>query len=273
MPLIRRLSDIADVYADLERPRVRVTVASKPALAAEADCAQSALVAALQAQGFEIASDGPAEILFAAHLIIVPTVHLGDPNSPYGIGQTVAACRASLEMQVVSAAGEEVLLTARAEADGQSFQSDSDANESAAASVGSVLLQENDAAFVQRLLVRWAHERQDGHPVAVTVSGLDLRSREALQEALRDMRGFCSLLAETCDGRTVTFRVLTRLDTRSVRHRLAALRLTDQPLLHVLNDRGPLILCTADTRRVIPAGRSGRVSYRARHVLKRRCNL
>lgn len=244
LPVIRRLADMADVYDDLERPRVRIEVIGD----SPAHPAQSALIAAFRAQGFEIAAEsGPAEVVLSGHLVSTPTLRLGDRETPYGVGETVAACRAHLSVRVVSTASEEILLTAHADGGGRSFESDAEARAEAATEAAESLLQESANLFVQRLLVRWARERQEGHVVAIQATGLDARRRALLREEVAAMRGFRKMVAETEDRSRLTLRLLTRLDTRSVRRRLAAVRL-DHTALTLLNDRGPLIVCAASAR-------------------------
>jgi hypothetical protein len=247
MPMIHSLRDIADVYKDLERPRLRVqvTAAGKSTPAAMARSAQDALVAALQEQGFQLAESGPAEVVLAGRLEVTQTVHLGDHDAPYGIGESVAVGKAHLTLQAVSTASEDVLFTADAIGSGRSFTGDQDACAEAAADVADVLLQTSAQRFVDRLLVRWAHERQEGHTLCIQVTGLDSGARGALRQEIRAMRGFLQLISETGDREHFTLRFLTRLETAAVRRRLAALRLdTPRPVsLTVLNDRGPTILC------------------------------
>lgn len=243
LPVIRRLSDMEDVYDDLERPRLRIEVAGDT----PQRCAQSALIAALREQGFEVARSGPAEIVLIGRLEARPTIRLGDSNSPYGVGATVAVCRARLSLRIVSAASEAILLTAQAEGVGQSFQSDAEAREEAAADAAKTLLRNSQTLFTQHLLVRWARERQEGHVVAVEATGLNARERALLRAQVSAMRGFCRVVAETVDKDRYVLRFLTRLDTRGVRRRLAALRLHQAPL-KILNDRGALIVCTASRR-------------------------
>ena len=68
LPVIRKLEDIRDVYDDLERPRIRVTVAGD----SENGAAKHALLTALQAQGFEIATGDAAEITLSARVDSAP---------------------------------------------------------------------------------------------------------------------------------------------------------------------------------------------------------
>jgi len=254
LPVIRRLADIEDVYDDLERPRVRVEVAGD----APQRRAQNVLIAALKAQGFEIAGAGPAEIVLAGRLEATTTLRLGDHDSPYGVGELVGVCRARLLAQVVSTASEEILLTASAEGVGQSFQSDAEARSEAAAAAANSLLQDNKNLFAQHLLARWARERQEGHVVVVQVSGLNARERALLREQIRAMRGFRRLISETASKDRFVLRLLTRLDTRGVRRRLSSLRL-NQASLNVLNDRGPLIVCAVGHRlRVVRDNKTAR---------------
>lgn len=247
LPVIRRLADIKDVYEDLERPRIRVQMAGAGAKeSVPARNAQSALIAALQMQGFEIASAGQAEVVLSGRIEVIPTVKLGDRDTPFGVGESVAASRAHLLLNVLSTASEEVLLSARAEGCGQSFQADSEADVEAAVEAATQLLRENERLFVQRLLVRWARERQEGHTVVVQATGLNEAQRARLRDQLSRMRGFRQFTVETAEKRTCTLRFQTRLDTRAIRRRLSALRLDIQTTLTVQNERGPIILCAAN---------------------------
>ena len=276
LALIRRLADIADVYKDLERPRVRVIIAGKAEKKAEkktekqnekslnltrshkkrtdgslenkpetntgsksesqpeakpeakldlddlAARVQEGIAGALRAQGFDVASEGTAEIVLRGTLDIVPTVHLGDTNAPYGIGDTVCACRANLTLQTVSTASEDVLFTRRVEASGRSFQSDADALRDAVIQLTEAAINANEAQFVPHLLVRWARERQEGHTVVVRAEGLTEVQRAHLKQALSDMRGFRRFVGEQAETKRMTWRFLTRRDTRSIRYDLAA---------------------------------------------------
>ncbi len=251
MPMIHTLSDIADVYKDLERPRLRVQIAAtgKGTQTAMAQTARGALVAALQEQGFQLADSGPAEVVLSGRLEVTPTVHLGDHNAPYGIGDSVAVGKAHLTLQAVSTASEDVLFTADAVGSGRSFTSDQDACGEAAADVADALLKTSAQRFVDRLLVRWAHERQEGHTICVQVTGLESAERGLLRQEIRAMRGFLQFTAESGDRGQFTLRYLTRQETAAVRRRLATLHLdsaaTHPVSLTVLNDRGPTILCAA----------------------------
>lgn len=238
IPVIRRLADMTDVYADLERPRIRLEVRG----AGPVSAAENGLVAALKEQGFEVASGGPAEVVLMARLEIIPTVHLGDRDSPYGVGESVAACRARLSVQVLSTASEEVLLNAQSEGEGRTFRSDAEASVQAAADAAGALFTQNEKLFAQHLLARWARERQEGHLVAVRATGLDSHHRALLKERVRAMRGFLKMVSETGDKSWIELRFRTRLDTRAVRRRLSSDRL-ESASLAVLNDRGPIILC------------------------------
>ena len=298
LPLAQRLADIADVYKDLERPRIRVQItAQTKTRKAEAGKAegksegkiesigreeatnaalrlQSQLAGALKAQGFDVADDGAAEVVLTGTLEMIPTVHIGDTNAPYGVGDMVAACRARLHLQAVSTAGEDVLFTRRAEAGGRSFQNDADAAEDAVTRLCQDMLGDNQTRFVPQLLAQWARERQEGHVIAIRVEGIDSQQRERLKAVLADMRGFRHWVDEKQEGQRVTLRFLTRRDTRSIRRDLAAFALapthtvstppapgwqSGKPGGHapasaappaantllVLNDRGPIIECAA----------------------------
>ncbi len=250
LSMIHNLSDIADVYKDLERPRLRVEITGAGKSAAWTQAAQEALTSSLQAQGFEMASSGPAEVVLNGRLEVVPTIHLGDHSAPYGVGDYVGACKATLALQAVSTASEDVLFTTSVVGHGRSFHSDQDACSEAVADVAEELVKASQSQFVDHLLVRWAHERQEGHTVVVKVSGLDDAERGQLRQALRAMRGFMQFTDAADEHNRDTFRFITRLDTQSVRRRLAALHLgqsaTHGVSLAVLNERGPIILCAVN---------------------------
>lgn len=245
LPVVERLSDIQDVYNDLERPRLKVEIVGENEDSGPARAVRDALASAFQAQSFEMAESGPAEIVLEARLKLIPTVRMGDPNAPYGVGDLVAASRAQLTLSAVSVAGEEDLLTVQSEGSGRSFQSDAEAAVAAASDAAASLLQANEGLFVRKLLVRWVREREEGHPVVVQTTGLSLRERADLRTRLCAMRGFRNAASETGDKHRWTLHFITRLDTRGVRRRLASLRLDDGTTLRLLSRRGPLILCAA----------------------------
>ena len=247
LPLIRRLSDMEDVYKDLERPRIRVFVSAKPNAAEAARNLETTLVAAMRQQGFEVASDGASEIELRAALTLVPTIRIGDKNAPYGVGDAVAACRAQVTMQAISTTSEESLFLIRQEASGRSFQSNEDAAAEAGREAGNALLAAQEQQFVPHLLARWARERQEGHVVVIHAQGLNPHQRSLLHQFLADMRGFRRFTEDTQNnpdkkGKT-SFRILTRRDTRSIRRDLAALPL-DGDALAVRDEPGPQIVCT-----------------------------
>ena len=110
------------------------------------------------------------------------------------------------------------------------------------------MMEQEDGILLRRLLVRWATEREEGHAIAVEVSNLDPDRVALLRGKLRTMRGWIRSLGETETVRKTTFRFLTRLESRAVRRRLAALRL-DNLGLRVQNGRGPRILCASALRK------------------------
>lgn len=240
IPVIRKLEDIRAIYDDLERPRIRVTVAGDSGGGA----AKHAILMALQAQGFEMATGDAAEITLSARINSAPTLKLGDKDSAYGVGESVAACRASITLQIVSEASEQTLFVAKADAAGSSFQSDADARTEATLNAAQTLMEQEDGILLRRLLVRWAEERETGHAIAVEVSNLDPNRVALLRGKLRTMRGWVRSLGETETARKTTFRFLTRLESRAVRRRVAALRL-DNRGLRVQNGRGPRIICAS----------------------------
>ena len=237
LPVIRKLSDIKDVYDDLERPRIRIEITNDAARRVK-----DVLVAALKAEGYEIARDDRAEILMSGLVEYTPTLRLGDKETPYGVGEKLAACRARLSLQVISTASESVLLTASGQGAGRSFTSDTEArSDSAEAAADNLVVQSRDQ-FRENLLVRWARERQEGHVLAIKVTGLDANSRDQLKQPLAAMRGFRAFVSEKSETGTFTVRLLTRLDTRALRRRIAELTLNEKEL-KLLNDRGPTIHC------------------------------
>lgn len=242
VPLARRLADIADLYNDLERPRLRVQVNTETP---GGRSVRDALVAELQAQHFDLADSGPAEVALKAQLTLTPTVHLGDRNAPFGVGEMVAACRARLTLQVVCEASEDVLFTAQAETSGQSFTDDAEAARDATQNAVTTLIASERDTFLQTLLAQWTRERQEGHVAIVHATGVSAKQAAALREALTDMRGFRHLIEEQRLPNGVLLRFETRLDTASLRRRLAELRLPDQTILTIQTHRGPRIACAA----------------------------
>jgi hypothetical protein len=165
---------------------------------------------------------------------------LGDADTPYGAGAAVAACQTRLSISLRSTASEETLFATEVRGHGQSFSSDDEAQVAAEADAGRRLLSDRDSLFVQQLLVRWAHERQEGHVIALRIRGLSDRNRRILRESLVDMRGFRDLLSDSTESGIPTIRFLTLLDTASVRHRLNEMR-PGGARLTVTNDRGPIV--------------------------------
>ncbi len=254
LPLIRRLSDIADIYKDFERPRTRIEVSGDE----PGDRIRNTLIAGFRAKNFEVAESGPAEILLQCSLKIVPTLHLGDSHTPFALGETVAACNAVLSARVISTVSQEVLFSATGEGAGQSFISDAAAGLVAAGTAATALFRQNDALFVEHLLVRWARERQDGYEVAIKVSELNAEGAAELEAALRDIRGFRRIVSETHDHGGAELHFLTRLDLPSLRLRIASLYLNSRPI-KLLNDRGPLILCAAAPSQHVRGHKKGTV--------------
>ena len=224
--LLHHLSDAADLYKDLERPRLRVQIRGKKEQAAIATRIQRELAGALQAQGFEVASEGAAEVVLNGVLDVVPTVSIGDKDAPYGVGESVAACRVRLNMQAVSSVSEDVLFAPSAEASGRSFQSNEDAINDAVTQICDSAIGDSEKTFVPALLARWARERQEGYVVALKVEGLTSAECERLKQTLADMRGFRRFVEEQRASRQTTLRFLTRRDTRSLRRDLSQFALS-----------------------------------------------
>ena len=101
--------------------------------------------------------------------------------------------------------------------------------------------------MLRRLLIHWARERQEGYAVAIEIANLDSKRIALLRGRLREMRGYVRSLGDTETAHKITFHFLTRLESRAIRRRLAALRL-DNLSLRVLNERGPRIVCAAAGR-------------------------
>ncbi len=249
LPVIHRLADIADAYNDLERPRLRVRIDGDSHSASAADSVRTALIEMLHQQGFEMADSGPAEVELAGRIKLVPTVQIGAHDTPYDVGSSLAACRAELTLQVVSTAAEEVLFSLHATGDGQSFQSDDQAAEDAAHAAANALLDTSRQQFIEPLLVRWAREREEGHTVVIKATGLNFQERDHLRQAVRMMRGFCRFSGEQEQGGQWSLHFVTRLATRDVRRRLAALPAQQSGPLNLLNARGPIILCSTHSRK------------------------
>lgn len=235
LPVVRKLADMADVYNDLERPRIRVEIRGDD----RAGRAANALIAALKADGFEVASGDQAEVTLAGRLEITPLLKFGDHASPQGLGDLVATCRARLTVRLLSSASEEVLLAAEAEGIGHSFVGDAEAASEAIGEAAAGLLIRQERLFTTHLMVRWVQERQEGYIAALRVTGLSASGRTRLKTDLEEMRGFRKFVGERVTAQGCELRFLTRLDTRSLRRRLATLS------LKVENDRGRLILCSA----------------------------
>ncbi len=246
LPVVKRLADIADVYKDLERPRLRLTILSEKKNNELAGRTRSALSVALVAEGFEIADSGPAEVELRGRLDIVPTVHLGDrASTPYGIGESMAGCRAVLLLEAVSIASEDTLLSIKSDSGGGSFASDIEAAQEAASGAAETLLRDHRSDIIQRLLVRWVHERQEGHTVVIKATGLTIPQQNALREAIRSTRGFHEFTADTSARTALSLRYVTSADTRTIRRWLSNRPAREGGPLVLHNDRGPIIICSA----------------------------
>ncbi len=240
LPVIQKLSDIKDVYDDLERPRLRVEVIGDT----PAGTVRNALLAHLRALDFEVTTGSHAEVSLVGRLEIVPTVKMGSGDSPFGVGDNLAACRAKLTLRLISEASEETLFVQTTEGAGRSFVSDADARTEAAADAVDTLVDASPVSFTQTLMVRWVREREEGHAIQLTVSGLSGHQRALLVEQISRMRGFVRMIGTTTDSKQFLLRFITRLDTPGVRRRLSALPL-EKAILSVQNGRGTRIICTA----------------------------
>jgi hypothetical protein len=202
-----------------------------------------ALIASLKADGYEIARDDPAEILLAGHVEYTPTIRLGSKDSPYDVADSLAACRARLNIQLISLASEEILITAAAEGSGRSFTGDFEARAASAESAADNLILKARPLLRDNLLVRWVRERQEGHTVTIRVAGLSRSARDQLQQDLAAMRGFRRIVSESAYPGGYQFRLLTRLDIRGIRRRLKLLTLANRAI-NVHAGRGPMIACS-----------------------------
>ncbi len=238
---IHRLSDLNDVYTDLSRPRIRVIIEGDRS----ARKVQDSLIAGLRADGFEIANDERADITLTGHLALSPTIHLGDNNTPYGLGSSVAACKAQLTVRLVSHNSEEILLYAHSDGSGQSFQSDAEAASKAASQAGNQLLSTNQALFTRNLLQRWAQERIEGYVACLEITGLDSSRDDLLRQHLREQRGFRRFVEDTRKDQKLTLRFLTRSDMQTLRQRLPEMNLKGMAL-RVQKGQGAFIECTAN---------------------------
>ena len=240
LPVIQKLTDIKDVYDDLERPRLRVEIVGDTA----AGTVRNALLAFLKAQDFEVTTGSHAEVSIVGRLEITPTVKMGKEDSPYGVGDKLAACRAKLTLRLISEASEETLFVQTLEGTGRSFVSDVDARTEAASDAVESLEAGMSVSLTQTLMVRWVREREEGHAIQLTVSGLNAHQRALLLEQVGRMRGFVRMIGTTTDSKQFLMRFVTRLDTQGVRRRLSALAL-ENAILSVQNGRGTRIVCTA----------------------------
>src|SRR5579871_846274 len=238
---IHHLTDLKDLYADLSRPRIRVVIEGDHG----ARAVQDTLISALRKEGFELAQDDRADVTLSGRLSLLPTMRLGDNRTPYGLGASVATCKAQLTARLISHNSEEVLDFVHAQGVGQSFQSDADAASRAAADAGSNLCTADHALFTHNLLLHWAQERIEGYVVCVQVHGLDTRRADMLREQLRALRGFRRFVEDTYHDDHLTLRFLTRSDTRSLRRHLPEMHL-DGVALRVQDGEGALIVCTAN---------------------------
>lgn len=236
--VVHKLTDMSDVYHDLERPRVRIKITGDSA----GQQLEEALTAALRKQGIEIATDDQAEIALLGELEITHTVSLSDDSGPFHLGGSVSVCRSRLAMRAVSRASEEVLFCQESQGRGNSFLSDAESARNAARDVTSTLLADSDHAFIPTLLRYWVQEREDGYVAAVGVHGFSPAERSAFVQYLREQRGFRRLLDERMVDGDLQVRFLTGLDMRDLRRRLAAYHDT-KGKLSVLTDRGPIVRC------------------------------
>ncbi len=239
LPLLKRLEDIDEVFADLERPRLFV----------EGEKGESDLVMPLKeylkGQGFVLAENSTsAALCLRLKSATDSLLRLGDTSAPFGLGEAMATQRATLTLQVASIAADETLLVVQAQATGSSFESDSGARASALQNTMESLIEQKGKQITQSLLLRWVRERQEGIVVALHLPSLSKSAWEALRNSIESMRGFREFITETSPITRSLLRFRTRLSVRDVRRRLGDFRHTNHAL-HLREGRGAIIYCTA----------------------------
>jgi hypothetical protein len=239
LPLLKRLEDIQEVFADLERPRLFV----------EGEEGQSGLTPQLKeylkGQGFNLAeSSASAAICLRLKSSTERLLKFGDTTSPFGLGESMATQRATLTVQIASVAADETLLVLQAQETGSSFESDSGARASALQNAMEALLEQRGKQITQNLLLRWVRERQEGTIIALHLPSLSKSAWEALRSSIETMRGFREFITETREKTHAILRFRTRLSVRDVRRRLGDFRHANHAL-HLQEGRGATIYCTA----------------------------
>lgn len=219
---IHNLHDIRDAYNDLGKPRLLVKIACAD-IPDSAQVVQQQLAQQLRAAGYELALAPPADVVLKGTLHLMPTVRLGDVHSPYKVGEVVAVCRAQLALQAYSPWSEETLFAITTEGSGSSFLSDSNAAQQAAQEAAANLFTQYLPLLTQELLVRWAKERLDGHPVALHVGGLTTSQQQLVRQTVEGMHGFCDILRQQHEKGVFLLLFRTRLATQDVAARLAHL--------------------------------------------------
>ena len=242
LPVLKRLEQIQDAFNDLERPRLYISVKEGE------ESLRHLVTQSLLAEGFLIA-DAPesAALQVVVKVESVPLLLFGDEKAPFGLGDSVATCKARLSVQLHSLAAEESLLALSAEGVGRSYQSDKEARESAVEEAVAAFQKSQLKLLTHPLLVRWAMERQVGIIVAVEALGLPEEGRDALKQAISEQRGFREIVGETAQKESYIVRFSTRLSVRDVRRRLAEFRHPRFTLL-ISEGRGATVRCVASPR-------------------------
>lgn len=188
---IRSLSEIPEVYTALERPRVRVVLLASDTRQPE-PYSTASLVHALRVRGFEVVDGtaGNAEVLVTGTVRTEAGIRLGDTNAPYGLGAVVATQKARVEVRVVWADTQGVVVAPFWwEAHGFSFNSNEEARREALQTVGRDIVEEDKGALAHKILAAWVAQLQNGLQVRLVVAGADYRLLAQLADALRGLRG------------------------------------------------------------------------------------
>jgi hypothetical protein len=233
-PLLDRLAANRQLYDDLERPTLRLVEAGSAG-----GPAAEILTEALRRDGFSVVTGrGQVEIVLSA--APVPTLAKGDASSPYGLGETVSACRTRLELALWNRADDSLLGRFSSQAVGFSFAGDTAARTDAVQRAAQSVLTEHGASITRLLLTAWTRERIEGHAVQLRVEGISPASASSMALWLQQLRGTVGEVhTQTSGGRTV-FRFRTRLDNRTLQARLSQFGAESIPLVLVSSD-GPLM--------------------------------
>ncbi len=188
---VKDLWQIPEVYNALERPRVGVKLVGAGTSQSE-PLSTAALAHALRVRGFDV-SDSTAslpEVLVVGTVRTEMTIRLGDPNTPYKVGERVGVCKAFAEVRVVWAdSGATIVPPLRWESAGFSFASNEEARQEALRKVGADLVEESGGALAQKLIGAWMAQLQNGLRVRFVVRGADYRTLAQFADRLRQMHG------------------------------------------------------------------------------------